>query len=129
LNPGTDTVQVNGVEYRVRTIPLDQEGGVLVSVGIRADGALLNRARIPLYTGVGVVTVLIAAWLGWMLAGPAIRPLRKLTEQTMRLGKGSDRMEAVKGAREAEELSDAMVGMLSRLATAQQATTNSLQAA
>ena len=38
-------------------------------------------------------------------------------------------MEAVKGAREAEDLSDAMVGMLSRLAAAQQVTTNSLQAA
>nr|MDP9168117.1 HAMP domain-containing histidine kinase [Actinomycetota bacterium] len=130
LPPGSETVEVNGIEYRVRTLPVDQQGGVLlVSVGIRADSILLNRARIPLYTAVGVVTVLIAGGLGWMLAGPAIRPLRRLTEQTMRLGKGSDRMTAVKGAREAEELSDAMAGMLSRLAAAQTATTNSLQAA
>ncbi|MCV7424585.1 HAMP domain-containing histidine kinase [Mycobacterium yunnanensis] len=129
LPPGTETVEVNGIEYRVRTIPVDQQGGVLMSVGIRADSILLNRARIPLYTAVGVVTVLIAGGLGWMLAGPAIRPLRRLTEQTMRLGKGSDRMAAVKGAREAEELSDAMAGMLERLAAAQLATTNSLQAA
>ena len=64
-----------------------------------------------------------------MLAGPAIRPLRRLTEQTMRLGKGGEQMTAVKGAREAEELSDAMAGMLDRLAAAQLATTNSLQAA
>jgi two-component system sensor histidine kinase PrrB len=130
LPPGSETVEVNGIEYRVRTLPVDQQGGVLlVSVGIRADSILLNRARIPLYTAVGVVTVLIAGGLGWMLAGPAIRPLRRLTEQTMRLGKGSDRMTAVKGPREAEELSDAMAGMLSRLAAAQTATTNSLQAA
>ena len=129
LPPGRETVEVNGVEYRVRTIAVDQQGGVLMSVGIRADSILLNRARIPLYSAVGVVTVLIAGGLGWMLAGPAIRPLRRLTEQTMRLGKGSDRMTAVKGAREAEELSDAMAGMLERLAAAQLATTNSLQAA
>jgi two-component system sensor histidine kinase PrrB len=129
LAPGTETVEVNGVEYRVRTIPVDQQGGVLMSVGIRADSVLLNRARIPLYTAVGVVTVLIAGGLGWMLAGPAIRPLRRLTEQTMRLGKGSEQMTAVRGAREAEELSDAMAGMLDRLAAAQLATTNSLQAA
>jgi two-component system, OmpR family, sensor histidine kinase PrrB len=130
LEPGTSTVLVNGVDYRVRTIPLEQQGGaVLISVGIPAEGALLNRARIPLYTAVGVVTVLIAAGLGWMLAGPAVRPLRRLTEQTMRLGKGGEQMQAVKGAREAEELSVAMVGMLSRLTAAQQATTNSLQAA
>jgi signal transduction histidine kinase len=129
LAPGTENVLVNGIEYRVRTIPMDQQGGVVMSVGIRADSILLSRARIPLYTAVGVATVLIAAGLGWLLAGPAIRPLRRLTAQTMRLGKGTDTMEAVTGAREAEELSDAMAGMLDRLAAAQQATTNSLQAA
>jgi signal transduction histidine kinase len=128
LEPGTATVMVNGIDYRVRTIPMEDQG-LLISVGIRAEGALLNRTRIPFYTAVGVVTVLIAAGFGWMLAGPAIRPLRRLTEQTMRLGKGSSQMDAVKGAREAEELSDAMAGMLSRLAAAQQVTTNSLQAA
>jgi signal transduction histidine kinase len=129
LEPGTENVLVNGVEYRVRTIPMDQQGGVMMSVGIRADSILLSRARIPLYTAVGVATVLIAAGLGWLLAGPAIRPLRRLTAQTMRLGTGTDTMEAVTGAREAEELSEAMAGMLDRLAAAQQATTNSLQAA
>jgi signal transduction histidine kinase len=129
LDPGTENVLVNDVDYRVRTVRLDQQGGVLMSVGIRADSILLSRARIPLYTAVGVATVLIAAGLGWLLAGPAIRPLRRLTAQTMRLGKGTDTMEAVTGAREAEELSDAMAGMLDRLAAAQQATTNSLQAA
>jgi two-component system, OmpR family, sensor histidine kinase PrrB len=126
---GTATVEVNGVEYRVRTILIDQQGGVLMSVGIRADSILLNRARIPLYTAVGCVTVLIAAGLGWLLAGPAIRPLRRLTEHTKRLGKDSEQMPEVRGVREAEDLSEAMTAMLSRLAAAQQATTNSLQAA
>jgi two-component system, OmpR family, sensor histidine kinase PrrB len=126
---GTATVEVNGVEYRVRTITVEQQGGVLMSVGIRADSVLLNRARIPLYTAVGVVTVLIAAGLGWLLAGPAIRPLRRLTEHTKRLGKDTEQMPEVRGVREAEDLSEAMSDMLSRLAAAQQATTNSLQAA
>jgi signal transduction histidine kinase len=126
---GTAMVEVNGVEYRVRTITVNQQGGVLMSVGIRADSILLNRARIPLYSAVGLVTVLIAAGLGWLLAGPAIRPLRRLTEHTKRLGKDTERMPEVRGVREAEELSEAMTAMLSRLAAAQQATTNSLQAA
>src|SRR4051812_8461939 len=126
---GTATVEVNGVEYRVRTITVDQQGGVVMSVGIRADSVLLNRARIPAYTAVGVVTVLIAGGLGWLLAGPAIRPLRRLTEHTRRLGKDTEGMPEVRGVREAEELSEAMAAMLSRLAAAQQATTNSLQAA
>jgi signal transduction histidine kinase len=113
----------------VRTIPVEQQGGVLISIGIRADSILLSRARVPFYVAVGVVTVLIAAGAGWLLSGPAIRPLRRLTEYTRRLGKGTEKMPEVHGVREAEELSEAMAGMLSRLAAAQQATQNSLQAA
>ncbi|ODQ95843.1 sensor histidine kinase [Mycolicibacterium holsaticum] len=129
LAPGTDTVEVNGVEYRVRTITVEQQGGLLMSVGIRADSILLSPSRIPAYTAVGVVTVLIAGGLGWLLAGPAIRPLRNLTEHTKRLGKDTEKLPAVHGVREAEELSEAMTEMLRRLAAAQQSTTNSLQAA
>src|SRR5919201_3727621 len=126
---GSANVEVNGVEYRVRTVAVDQQGGVMMSVGIRADSILLNRARIPAYTAVGVVTVLIAAGLGWLLAGPAIRPLRRLTEHTKQLDQDAEEMPEVRGVREAEDLSEAMSAMLSRLAAAQRATTNSLQAA
>ena len=129
LQSGNADVVVNGVDYRVRTIPVEQQGGVLMSIGIRADSILLSRARIPFYVAVGLVTVLIAAGVGWLLAGPAIRPLRRLTEHTRRLGKGTEEMPEVRGVREAEQLSEAMTGMLSRLAAAQQATQNSLQAA
>ena len=129
LPPGSATVEVNGVDYRVRTVSVDQSGGILVSIGIREDSILLNRARIPLYVLIGSLSLLVAAGLGWILAGPAVRPLRRLTEQTRRLGKGDERMEPVHGAREAEDLSEAMDQMLRRLADAQAATTNSLQAA
>jgi signal transduction histidine kinase len=129
LQSGNADVVVNGVDYRVRTIPVEQQGGVLMSIGIRADSILLSRARIPFYVAVGLVTVLIAAGVGWLLAGPAIRPLRRLTEHTRRLGKGTEEMPEVRGVREAEQLSEAMTGMLSRLAAAQRATQNSLQAA
>jgi signal transduction histidine kinase len=63
------------------------------------------------------------------MAGPAIGPLRRLTQHTRRLGKGEDTLPAVHGIREAEDLSEAMSGMLERLAAAQASTTNSLQAA
>lgn len=129
LPPGTETVLVNGVDYRVRTIPVQEDRGVLMSIGIRADSLLLTEARIPFYVGVGVVTVLLAGVLGWLLAGPAIRPLRRLTEHTKRLGQGADEMPVVQGVREAEDLSEAMSAMLDRIAAAQLATTNSLQAA
>lgn len=129
LPEGTATVEVNGVDYRVRTVTLVDEGGVLMSIGIREDSILLSRARIPLYVGIGAVTVLLAGGLGWLLAGRAIRPLRTLTTQTMKLKEGTDEMPPVHGIREAEELSDAMADMLRRLAAAQRATSNSLQAA
>jgi two-component system, OmpR family, sensor histidine kinase PrrB len=132
LPVGTATVVVNGVDYRVRTVEethMQTEGDVLVSIGIRIDSILMDRARIPLYLLIGGGAVLMAAGLGWLFAGPAVRPLRRLTEQTRKLGKGNDDLPGVRGVREAEDLSDAMAGMLQRLATAQAATTNSLQAA
>ncbi len=130
LPPGTQTVTVNGVGYRVRTVTVDQRGGLLVSIGIRADSILLSRARIPLYVLIGVTAMLIAAGLGWLLGGAATRPLRRLTEQTRRLGEaGGGQIVPVHGVKEAEDLSEAMVGMLTRLAAARTTTTNSLQAA
>ncbi|MDH6195856.1 two-component system sensor histidine kinase PrrB [Mycobacterium frederiksbergense] len=129
LPPGTETVEVNGVSYRVRTVHMDDHGGVLMSIGIRADSILLSANRIPMYIAVGVGTVLVAGSMGWLLAGPAIRPLRRLTEHTSNLGSGTEAMPEVRGVREAEELSEAMAGMLTRIAAAQRATTNSLQAA
>ena len=126
---GTSTVTVNGVDYRVRTIQARQDGDVLVSIGIRVDSILMDRARIPLYLGIGFIAVLLASVLSWLFAGPAVRPLRKLTEQTRKLGKGNDELPGVRGVREAEDLSEAMAAMLLRLTAAQAATTNSLQAA
>lgn len=131
LPEGTETVTVNGVDYRVRTIRLEQQGAdALVSIGIRADSILLSSARIPVYVFIGVAAVLFAGGLGWLLAGAATRPLRKLTEQTRQLGDGGvEQITPVHGVKEAEDLSEAMVGMLKRLAAAQLSTTNSLQAA
>ena len=54
LPPGTADRQVNGVDYRVRTVEMDAaRGGVRVSIGIRVDSILMDRARIPLYLLIG----------------------------------------------------------------------------
>jgi two-component system sensor histidine kinase PrrB len=128
LTPGTDTVTVNGVDYRVRTVLLERQG-ILMSIGIRTDSILLDSERIPLYIAVAGVALLIAGGLGWLLGGAATRPLRRLTEQTRSLGQGVDQIDPVHGVKEAEDLSEAMVGMLRRLAAAQASMTQSLQAA
>lgn len=134
LAPGTETVTVNGQDYRVRTVSLEREGGILMSTGIRAVGGLLRPSRMPLVVAVGLAALLIAAGLGWWLGGAATRPLRRLTEQAQKLGKDgpaepADQIVPVHGVKEAEDLSTAMAGMLTRLATAQDSTTRSMRAA
>jgi two-component system, OmpR family, sensor histidine kinase PrrB len=130
LPVGTTTVTINGVNYRVRTFESTQNNvTVRTSIGIRVDSILMDRARIPLYLLIGGIAMLVAAGLGWLLAGPAVRPLRRLTAHTRRLDQGDESLPAVRGIREAEDLADAMSAMLKRLAGAQESTTNSLQAA
>jgi signal transduction histidine kinase len=117
--------QLPSLAVGTTTVPSD----VLVSIGIRIDSILLDSSRIPLYLLIGGAAVLVAAGLGWLFAGPAVRPLRRLTAHTRRLGKTDATMPVVHGIREAEDLSEAMSGMLARLASAQASTTNSLRAA
>ncbi|RJO69888.1 sensor histidine kinase [Nocardia panacis] len=79
---------------------------------------------------IGVAGVLLAAVLGWLLAGYAARPLRRLATATH----GIETLDALpplsgRGAREAEELSDAITRMLTRLEAAHTATTNALAGA
>ncbi|WP_433194100.1 sensor histidine kinase [Nocardia sp. CA-107356] len=79
---------------------------------------------------IGIAGVLLAAALGWFLAGYAARPLRRLATATH----GIDTLEQLpplsgRGAREAEELSDAITRMLTRLEAAHGATSRALASA
>lgn len=129
LPVGTTMLTLDGVDYRVRTLRVDSEGGALLSVGIRIDSLLLGKANLPVYLIAGAGAVLVGAGLGWLFAGPAVRPLRRLTAHTRGLGKEVDTLPEVKGMREAEDLYDAMSVMLQRLADAQTSMRNSLQTA
>ncbi|WP_416563359.1 sensor histidine kinase [Nocardia testacea] len=80
--------------------------------------------------GIGIAGVLLAALLGWFLAGYAARPLRRLATATHDI----DTLEhfpplSGRGAREAEELSDAITRMLARLEAAHGATNRALAGA
>ncbi|MEV0294098.1 HAMP domain-containing sensor histidine kinase [Nocardia sp. NPDC050710] len=79
---------------------------------------------------VAVAAVVSAAALGWLLAGYAARPLRRLATATH----GIDTLEGLpplsgRGAREAEELSDAITRMLTRLEVAHSETSRALASA
>ncbi|MFD6452680.1 HAMP domain-containing protein, partial [Nocardia sp. NPDC060220] len=80
------------------------------------DAAITRSQLIGL--GIGVAGVIVAAVLGWVLAGFAARPLRRLATATHEI----DTLDELpplsgRGAKEAEELSDAINRMLARLET------------
>ncbi|MGS2809638.1 HAMP domain-containing sensor histidine kinase [Nocardia sp. MW-W600-9] len=92
------------------------------------DAAITRSQLIGL--GIGVGGVLVAAGLGWVLAGFAARPLRRLATATHEI----DTLDELpplsgRGAREAEELSDAITRMLTRLETAHGETRQALAGA
>jgi two-component system sensor histidine kinase PrrB len=93
-----------------------------------ADSAIRHSQLIGVW--IGIAGVLLAAVLGWFLAGYAARPLRRLATATQ----GIDTLEhfpplSGRGAREAEELSDAITRMLARLEAAHGATHRALASA
>ncbi|MFQ6396737.1 sensor histidine kinase [Nocardia sp. KC 131] len=92
------------------------------------DSAIRRSQLIGL--GIGLAGILVAAVLGWFLAGYAARPLRRLATATH----GIETLEGLpplsgRGAREAEELSDAITKMLTRLEAAHGATNRALASA
>lgn len=119
--PATDgSVSVRGTDYRVRTAPLD---GGTVTVGLPARATDRTVARVRRATVlVTALAALAAAGLGWLLAGPATRPLRELRDRTARLGGRpgpEDRAALVSGpvSRTAEtaEVAEALAGLLHRV--------------
>jgi two-component system sensor histidine kinase PrrB len=105
----------------VRTAAL--AGGGTVTVGLPATATDRTIARVRKGTVlVTALAALAAAGLGWLLAGPATRPLRELRDRTARLGGRpgpADRAALTSGsvARTAEtaEVADALAGLLQRV--------------
>ena len=131
--PATDgTVSPDGTDYRVRTAPL--AGGGTVTAGLPAKATERTVARVRRATVlVTALAALAAAGLGWLLAGPATRPLRELRDRTARLGGRpgpDDRVALTTGpvARTAEtaEVAEALAGLLHRVERARAESERSL---
>lgn len=118
LPPGATIVETDQGDYRVLTAPAGNRGTITVSVGLPVDPVREQvRSSRQAVVLVGLLAVAVAAALGWVLAGPAVRPLRLLRDRAQAIGAGADsrtrvRLDDVKGAREAEELAVAMGQML-----------------
>ncbi|MFD6389592.1 ATP-binding protein [Nocardia sp. NPDC060259] len=135
IRPFPDATALPGPPMAVPTDPalarVQGAPGLLVRLNPDRDlvGAAITRSQL-IGLGIGVAGVLVAAGLGWVLAGFAARPLRRLATATHEI----DTLDELpplsgRGAREAEELSDAITRMLARLETAHGETRQALAGA
>jgi two-component system sensor histidine kinase PrrB len=118
LSAGHTTVETSQGPYRTLTKVAGGRGNVTVSVGLPVAGidAQVRNIRRAVVL-VGLLAVAAAAGLGWLLASPAVRPLRVLRDRALAMGGDGEsrtrvRLDDVRGAREAEELAGALERML-----------------
>ncbi|MCX4093293.1 sensor histidine kinase [Nocardia sp. alder85J] len=132
LHPGSQTISLDGVPFRVLTTTDNQPTGRIVSIGIpltQAYHATAEQRRWVL--AAAVLTIAATAGLGWVFGGRAVRPIVHLTEQVGAYGATGQPDEPVDGAgvREAEQLADALNGLLERVNRAQGETAAALETA
>ncbi|TXI49111.1 MAG: HAMP domain-containing histidine kinase [Mycobacterium sp.] len=112
------TTDVDGVRYRVRTveIPYATEPTTL-AVGATYDDTIADTKS--LHRRVLVICVFAvgaAGLLGWLLAAFAVRPFRRLAQQTRQIEAGDEAPDVeVGGATEAVEIGEALKGLLERI--------------
>jgi two-component system sensor histidine kinase PrrB len=117
LPPGYADTYVNGVRYRVRTVEIRVPEPMQVAVGATYDFTIadtnnLHRRVIIICT----FAISAAAVAGWLLAAFAVRPLKRLAQQTRAIDVGGEAPDVeVRGATEAVEIADAVNGMVQRI--------------
>ncbi len=131
LEPGYADTYVDGVRYRVRTVEIRVPEPMTVAVGATYDATIADtnnlhrRVLIICVISVGAATV-----LGWLLAAFAVRPLKRLAQQTRQIDAGDEAPDVeVRGATEAVEIADAVNGMLQRIWKEQDRTKSALTSA
>lgn len=122
---------VAGVRYRVRTVDIRVPEPMSVAVGATYDATIADTNN--LHRRVLVICIFAigaAAVLGWLLATFAVRPFKRLAEQTRQINAGDDEPDIeVHGATEAVEIGEAMQGMLQRVWKEQERTKEALASA
>jgi two-component system sensor histidine kinase PrrB len=122
---------VAGVRYRVRTVDIRVPEQMSVAVGATYDATIADTNN--LHRRVLVICIFAigaAAVLGWLLATFAVRPFKRLAEQTRQINAGDDEPDIeVHGATEAVEIGEAMRGMLQRVWKEQERTKEALASA
>jgi two-component system sensor histidine kinase PrrB len=117
LPAGYADTYINGVRYRVRTVDIRVPERMQVAVGATYDATVADtnnlHRRVLIIIGFAIGA---AAFLGWLLAAFAVRPLKRLAQQTRQIDAGDVHPDVdVRGASEAVEVADAVKGMLERI--------------
>jgi signal transduction histidine kinase len=125
---GYANTTINGVQYRVRTFAAGQASialGAPVAETQRQINAL--HLRVLLICG-GVIAG--TALVGWVISLIMINPFRLLAQQARAINAQSNPDEVqVRGVQEAEEIAEAVEGMLARIGKEQQRTKAALESA
>ena len=131
LPPGYADTDVDGVRYRVRTVEIRAPEAMSVAVGATYDATIADTNN--LHRRVLVIcsfAIGAAAFLGWLLAAFAVRPLRRLAQQTRAIDVGGDEPNVeVRGATEAVEIGEAVNGLVQRIWDEQDRTNAALASA
>lgn len=125
------TTVIDGVPYRVRTVEMPYPEPATLQVGATytdtiADTSNLHRRVLIICT----FAIAAAGLLGWLLATFAVRPFRRLAQQTRAIDAGDVTPDLdVTGATEAIEIGEALTGLLERVSTEQGRTKAALASA
>ncbi len=131
LAAGYDDTYVNGVRYRVRTVNIPAPQMMSVEVGATYDETIAEtnslHRRVVLICAFAVGAAAVFAWL---LATFAVRPFKRLAQQTRAIDAGDEAPQVqVRGATEAVEIAEAIRGMLLRIWNEQNRTKEALTSA
>jgi two-component system sensor histidine kinase PrrB len=118
MGPGYADTNVDGVRYRVRTVDIPYYPGPMsVAVGATYDATIADtnnlhrRVLIICVFAVGAASV-----FGWVLAAFAVRPLKRLAQQTRQIDTADEAPDVeVRGATEAVEIAEAVQGLVERV--------------
>jgi two-component system, OmpR family, sensor histidine kinase PrrB len=128
-------ITVGGRRYRLHTATLTDGGAVTLGLPKAATEQAVARVRRDTVL-VALAAAAGATGLGWLFAGPALRPLRVLRDRTAALPGRTDAAQRaalgagpVRSATETAELADALGGLLDRVEHARAEGEQALQAA
>lgn len=128
LGTGYTNTTIDGVEYRVRTFAAGPAsialGAPVAETERRIDAQHL---RVLIICGSVIAGTVV---VGWVISLIMVNPFRLLAQQARAINAQSNPDEVkVRGVREAEEIAEAVEGMLARIGTEQQRTKEALESA